>query len=59
MRSPMVCAMASASSMIFAAFEIDRNDYNVNFSKVLETGGVMVGDRVSIQLDILATLQQH
>lgn len=41
-----------------ASFEIDRNDYNVNFSKVLETGGVMVGDRVSIQLEILAVLQQ-
>ncbi|SFO39327.1 MULTISPECIES: YceI family protein [Actinomadura] len=41
-----------------ATFEIDRNDYNVNFSKVLETGGVMVGDRVSVQLEILAVLQQ-
>ncbi|MEO3826479.1 YceI family protein [Actinomadura sp. B10D3] len=42
-----------------ATFEIDRNDYNVNFSKVLETGGVMVGDRVSIQLGILAVLQDE
>ncbi|WP_228011218.1 YceI family protein [Nonomuraea phyllanthi] len=41
-----------------ATFDIDRNDYNVTFSKVLETGGVMVGDRVSIQLSILAILQQ-
>jgi urease accessory protein UreH len=34
------------------------NDYNVTFSKVLETGGVMGGDRISIQLEILAILQQ-
>lgn len=41
-----------------ARFEIDRNDYNVNFSWVLETGGIMVGDTVSIQLEISAVLQQ-
>lgn len=41
-----------------ARFEINRHDYNVDFTKVLETGGVMVGDRVSIQLDVQAILQQ-
>lgn len=41
-----------------ATFEIDRHDYNVNFTKVLETGGVMVGDKVSIQVEVEAILQQ-
>lgn len=40
-----------------ATFEIDRHDYGVDFSMVLETGGVMVGDRVWIQLDVEAVLQ--
>lgn len=40
-----------------ATFDIDRNDYDITFSKVLETGGVMVGDHVSIQLDILAIFE--
>jgi polyisoprenoid-binding protein YceI len=40
-----------------ASFDIDRNDYNVNFNAVLETGGVMVGDKVSIQFDAEAILQ--
>lgn len=40
-----------------ARFEINRKDYNVNFHWVLETGGVMVGDRVAIQLEIEAILQ--
>lgn len=41
-----------------ASFVIDRNDYNVNFSAVLETGGVMVGDKISIQFEVEAILQQ-
>lgn len=40
-----------------ARFDIDRHDYNVSFTKILETGGVMVGDRVWIQLEIQAALQ--
>lgn len=42
-----------------ATFEINRKDYNVNFHWVLDTGGAMVGDRVTIQLEIEATLQPH
>ncbi len=41
-----------------ASFEIDRNDYNVNFSAILETGGVMVGDKISIQLEVEAIQDQ-
>jgi len=39
------------------AFDINRKDYNVNFHWILETGGAMVGDRVTIQLEIEAILQ--
>jgi polyisoprenoid-binding protein YceI len=41
-----------------ATFGIDRGDYNITYSKVLETGGVMVGEHVAIRLEILAILQQ-
>lgn len=41
-----------------ARFEIDRQDYNVSFRKVLETGGVLAGDRVSIEVEIEAILQE-
>lgn len=40
-----------------ATFDIDRHDYDVTFSMILETGGVMVGDQVWIQLDVEAVLQ--
>lgn len=40
-----------------ATFEINRKDYNVNFHWILETGGAMVGDRVTIQLEVEAILQ--
>lgn len=40
-----------------ASFEINRFDYNVSFNWVLETGGVMVGDRVAVQLGLLAVRQ--
>jgi polyisoprenoid-binding protein YceI len=42
-----------------AKFDIDRNDYNVNFAAVLETGGVMVGDKIAIQLEVEAILQTN
>jgi|SRR5882757_3268280 len=41
-----------------ASFEINRHDYNVNFSAVLESGGVMVGDKISIQFEVEAILQK-
>jgi polyisoprenoid-binding protein YceI len=38
--------------------ELNRQDFNVNFSASLETGGVVLGDKVTIQLEIEAVLQQ-
>ena len=35
---------------------IDRQDFNMKFNKVLETGGLIVGDEVSIILEIEAML---
>ncbi len=36
---------------------INRKDFGVNWSAPLETGGVIVGDKVTIELDVEATLQ--
>ena len=40
-----------------AKTEIDRNDFGVNWNAALETGGVLVGDKVTITLDVQAVLQ--
>ncbi|MEN8147329.1 MAG: YceI family protein [Campylobacterota bacterium] len=32
--------------------KINRQDFNIKFSKVMETGGVMVGDKVKLSLEI-------
>ncbi|MCS5713404.1 YceI family protein [Herbiconiux sp. CPCC 205716] len=39
-----------------AKTEIDRNDFGVNWNAALETGGVLVGDKVTITLDVQAVL---
>jgi polyisoprenoid-binding protein YceI len=39
-----------------AVGQIDRSDFGVNFNMALETGGVVVGDRVDIHLEIEAVL---
>ncbi len=39
-----------------AETKINRQDFNVKFSKVLETGGLVVGDEISIVLEIEANL---
>jgi polyisoprenoid-binding protein YceI len=36
---------------------INRKDFGMSYNAVLETGGIMVGDKVSVELDIEATLQ--
>jgi len=36
---------------------IDRKDFGLTYNQVLETGGVMVGDRVEIEADIEAVKQ--
>ena len=36
---------------------IDRKDFGLTWNKALETGGVMVGDRVEIEAEIQAVKQ--
>jgi polyisoprenoid-binding protein YceI len=36
---------------------INRKDFGMAYNAVLETGGIMVGEKVSVELDIEATLQ--
>jgi polyisoprenoid-binding protein YceI len=40
-----------------ATGDINRRDFGVNFSAVMETGGAVVSDKVTIQLEIEAVLQ--
>lgn len=40
-----------------ASTTIDRKDYNMTFNAALETGGVMVGDEVKIELNVEGVLQ--
>ena len=37
--------------------EINRRDFGVNFAAVMETGGAVVSDKVTIQLEVEAVLQ--
>ncbi len=41
-----------------ATTEISRKDFGLNWNKMIETGGVVVGDRVKIELDIAAVRQE-
>jgi polyisoprenoid-binding protein YceI len=41
-----------------ATTTINRKDFGVEWNAPLETGGVIVGDKVTIELDIEAALQQ-
>ena len=36
---------------------IDRKDFGLTWNQVLETGGVVVGDRIDIELEIQAVRQ--
>ena len=40
-----------------ATTEINRRDFGVNFSAVMETGGAVVSDKITIHLEIEAVLQ--
>jgi len=40
-----------------ATGEINRGDFGVNFNATLETGGVVVSDKISLQLEIEAVLK--
>jgi polyisoprenoid-binding protein YceI len=41
-----------------AELEINRKDYGLNWNEVLETGGVLVGDTVTIRIDIEGILAE-
>jgi polyisoprenoid-binding protein YceI len=41
-----------------ATGEIKRSEFSVDFNAVMETGGVVLSDKVTIQLEIEAVLQQ-
>ena len=40
-----------------ATGEINRSDFGVNFNATLETGGVVVSDKIVLQLEIEAVLK--
>ena len=40
-----------------ATAEINRRDFGVNFNAAMETGGVVVSDKITIQLEIEAVLK--
>jgi len=42
-----------------ATGQINRKDFGVNFSAVMETGGAVVSDKVDLHLEIEAVLQQQ
>ena len=41
-----------------ATGELKRSDFGVDFNAVLETGGVVVGDKITLLLEIEGVLQQ-
>lgn len=44
-------------AMFTASTEIDREDWGLNFNIALETGGVLVGKKIRIEIDAQAVLQ--
>ncbi len=40
-----------------ASAEIDRRDFGVNFNSVLEGGGIVVGNKVTIEIEVEAALE--
>jgi polyisoprenoid-binding protein YceI len=40
-----------------ARTSIDRKDFGLTWNKALETGGILVGDKVEIEIDIEAVRQ--
>jgi polyisoprenoid-binding protein YceI len=41
-----------------ATGELKRSDFGMDFNAVLETGGVVVGDKVALQLEVEAVLNR-
>jgi polyisoprenoid-binding protein YceI len=41
-----------------ATFKINRQEWGINYNKVLDNGGLVAGNDVTVQLDIVATKQE-
>jgi len=50
-------AYGGTRSGFTATAHIDRRDFNINFNAAIETGGVVVADKVTIQLEVEAVLR--
>ena len=51
----MAVGIDGKTRIAFAArLEIDRDDYNVSWNMALETGGVLVGKHVQLELEVQA-----
>jgi len=51
-KPPIKDPMGFTRSAAFATASVNRKDFGLNWNKNLDSGGVMVGDEVSITLDI-------
>lgn len=49
--------MGNSRVAFSATTEIDREDFGITWNQTLETGGVLVGRKIRIELETLATLQ--
>lgn len=54
-----VNAMGSKRLGAHATFKIDRQDYGVSWNKTLDSGGLLVGNEVTIELEIEAKLAKE
>ena len=55
--APIKDPMGKTRAGAQATTKIDRKDFGINWSKVIDGGGLMVGDEVAISVDVEATTQ--
>ena len=55
--APIKDPMGKTRAGAQATTKIDRKDFGINWSKVMDGGGLMVGDEVAISVDVEATTQ--
>ena len=51
---PATIKIAADAVTATAEFSINRKDFNINYNRVIEAGGVVVGDEVKINIEIEA-----
>ena len=54
---PIKDPMGKTRAGAHATTKVDRKDFGINWSKVMDGGGLMVGDEVAISIDVEATTQ--